>query len=84
MTHVGQGRSEGEAHPMKGVDDLLELVLLGGLGQAAHVARDGHGDAPVRHGQLLLDVLGHVHQHRPWPPRPGQVEGLLDHPAHTW
>ena len=66
---------------MKGINNLLELVLLGGLRQAAHVAGDGHGDAPVRHGQLLLDVLGHIHQHRPRAPRPGQVEGLLDHPA---
>lgn len=47
---------------MEGFNHPLELALLGGLRETAHVARDGHGSAPIRHGQLLLDVLGNIHQ----------------------
>lgn len=69
---------------MKSVDHPLELTFLGGLGQAAHVARDGHGGGPVGHGQLLLNILGHIHQDWTGPACSCQVECLLDDSAmHT-
>lgn len=68
-------------HPVQSFNNSLEFALLWGLREPAHVPRDGHGGAPIRHCQLLLDVLGHIHQNRPWAASPSEVERLLDHSA---
>lgn len=49
---------------LDGLHHWLQLLDGGGRGQAADVAADGHLLLPVRHAQLLLNVLGHIHQHR--------------------
>mmetsp|Transcript_25362 Transcript_25362/g.80244 ORF Transcript_25362/g.80244 Transcript_25362/m.80244 type:complete len:427 (+) Transcript_25362:2029-3309(+) len=61
------------------VDDWAELGGGGRRRQAGDVAGKGHGELPVGHVHLLLDVLGDVNQHRAWAARGGEVERLVDH-----
>ena len=58
------------------------LDLLRGRGRRQPIAGKIHRDVVRRVGDdRVLNVLGHVDQHRPGPAGTGQVKGLLDDPC---
>ena len=70
----------GIEHRPLGVEDHVQRpVHLPGIGMVGGVvALDLDGLGKLGHRAGLTHILGQVHQHRPRPPGPGDIKGLVD------